>query len=149
MGIFGAATSAGQLIFVQALVLWAQHLGWRGASWIIARLTLAAMVLVLFWMKDSPAQVGEQALGEPPDAAPSKVTADRGLMGWASTIWPFWRRGRWRLRAVCSRCASGKPSNQPKRRLPEQDAVYVGNGVSWGLENLVLMRVCCLIPGSE
>lgn len=89
-GIFGAATSAGQLIFIQGLVFAAEGLGWRGASWLIAVLTLIVIVPVLIWMKDSPAQVGERALGEPPGAAPAKITADPGVMGRAVRSSTFW-----------------------------------------------------------
>lgn len=89
-GIFGAATSAGQLIFIPALVFWASGLGWREASWIMAAVSLLALVPVWFFMKDSPAEMGLRALGAAPGSAPMKITADPGIMGKALRSSTFW-----------------------------------------------------------
>ncbi len=80
-GIFGAATSAGQLIFIPALVFWASGLGWREASWMMAAVSLLALIPVFFFMKDSPAEIGQRALGAAPGSAPMKITADPGILG--------------------------------------------------------------------
>lgn len=89
-GIFGAATSAGQLIFIPALVFWASGLGWREASWIMAAVSLLALIPVFLFMKDSPAEIGRRALGAAPDSAPMKITADPGIMGKALRSPTFW-----------------------------------------------------------
>ncbi len=63
-GIFGAATSAGQLIFVRALASLAADYGWRNASWVLAILPLLFIIPVLLLLKDSPEAVNAQAYGE-------------------------------------------------------------------------------------
>lgn len=90
MGIFGGATSAGQLIFIPALVAWATGLGWREASWIMAGVALAVTVPVLLLMRDSPAEIGERPLGAAVGSAPAKITADAGVMGRAVRSSTFW-----------------------------------------------------------
>lgn len=89
-GIFGAATSAGQLIFIPSLVAWATGLGWREASWIMAAISAVALIPVFFFMKDSPQEVGLRALGAAPDSKPMKITADAGVMGKALRSPTFW-----------------------------------------------------------
>lgn len=89
-GIFGGATSAGQLIFIPALVAWATGLGWREASWIMAGIALVAIVPIFVLMKDSPAEIGEQPLGAAPGSAPARITADAGVMGQAVRSSTFW-----------------------------------------------------------
>lgn len=89
-GIFGGATSAGQLIFIPALVAWATGLGWREASWIMAGIALVVMVPIFLLMKDSPAEIGERPLGAAVGSAPAKTTADAGVMGQAVRSSTFW-----------------------------------------------------------
>jgi MFS family permease len=89
-GIFGGATSAGQLIFIPALVAWATGLGWREASWIMAGIALAVMLPIFLLMKDSPAEMGERPLGAAPGSAPARITADAGIMGQAVRSSTFW-----------------------------------------------------------
>lgn len=89
-GIFGGATSAGQLIFIPALVAWATGLGWREASWIMAGIALVVMVPIFLLMKDGPAEVGERPLGAAPGSAPARITADAGIMGQAVRSSTFW-----------------------------------------------------------
>lgn len=90
IGIFGAATSAGQLIFIPALVWWATGWGWREASWIMAAFSALALIPVFLLMKDSPAEIGIQALGAAPDSKPMKITADAGIMGKVLRSPTFW-----------------------------------------------------------
>jgi predicted MFS family arabinose efflux permease len=89
-GIFGAATSAGQLVFIPLLVHWATGLGWREASWIMAAVAVVVLVPVLLLMKDSPAEAGTLAYGAAPGSAPHKITADAGVMGRALRSSTFW-----------------------------------------------------------
>lgn len=90
MGIFGGATSAGQLIFIPALVAWATGLGWREASWVMVGVALAVMVPIFLLMRDSPAEIGERPLGAAAGSAPAKITADAGVMGRAVRSSTFW-----------------------------------------------------------
>lgn len=66
-GIFGAATSAGQLMFIPLLTLAARGQDWRVAS---AAIGMAALVLApVFWLvlRDRPSEVGLGMDGEPLD----------------------------------------------------------------------------------
>ena len=45
-GLFGAATSAGQLMFIPLLTAWAARLGWTGGVWLIAGVALALVLPV-------------------------------------------------------------------------------------------------------
>lgn len=63
LGIFGAATSAGQLIFLPAIVWMVGLIGWRGASYVLAGCAAALLPLVFLLMRDSPADVGQPPYG--------------------------------------------------------------------------------------
>ena len=65
LGILGAATSAGQLIFTPVLMHLDLHYGWRAAT-LLAALLVGVVVLpaVLIFMRDSPALAGLRAYGE-------------------------------------------------------------------------------------
>lgn len=92
-GVFGAATSAGQLMFIPLLTLAAQGAGWRWAS---AGIGLLALLLTpVFWalLRDRPAEVGLGMDGRPLDpAAPVVVPAkpDAGIMRRAVRSRDFW-----------------------------------------------------------
>ncbi|WP_240740933.1 MFS transporter [Deinococcus sp. Arct2-2] len=92
-GVFGAATSAGQLMFIPLLTLAAQGAGWRLAS---AGIGLLALLLTpLFWalLRDRPAEVGLGMDGRPLDpTAPVIVPAkpDGGVMRRALRSRDFW-----------------------------------------------------------
>jgi predicted MFS family arabinose efflux permease len=90
LGIFGAATSAGQLIFLPAIVGLDGLIGWRGASLALAVIAAALIPLVFFFMRDSPAQVGQLPLGlsEPPPPAPRPDAV--AVMGHALGTPAFW-----------------------------------------------------------
>ncbi|MPY65850.1 MFS transporter [Deinococcus sp. SDU3-2] len=72
VGLFGAATSAGQLLFIPLLTGWAQRDGWTGGTLGIAGAALLLAPLVWWWLRDSPAQLGLQPDG---DAAPAGAPA--------------------------------------------------------------------------
>ncbi|MHB9092475.1 MAG: MFS transporter, partial [Chloroflexota bacterium] len=63
LGIFGAATSAGQLVFVPLLMYLVLAVGWRASSLFLAGAALAVLVPVWLLMRDEPGQVGLRALG--------------------------------------------------------------------------------------
>jgi len=66
VGLFGAATSAGQLLFIPALQWLVLDLGWRGGTLALAGASLLALVPVLLFMRDDPAQLGLRPYGAPP-----------------------------------------------------------------------------------
>ncbi|NJN15027.1 MAG: MFS transporter [Oscillochloris sp.] len=71
LGVFGASTSAGQLIFLPAIVGLVALIQWRGATLVLAGAAVVLLPLVWFLMRDSPADVGATPLGlsyEPPPA---------------------------------------------------------------------------------
>ncbi|WP_040382290.1 MFS transporter [Deinococcus apachensis] len=65
-GLFGAATSAGQLLFIPLLTGWAGARGWTGGALLIAVAAALLVPLVWWWLRDSPAQVGLRPDGDAP-----------------------------------------------------------------------------------
>lgn len=65
LGIFGAAVSAGQLVFVPGLMWLVTTAGWREASVLLAVCTVALLPLVVLLMRDNPASIGLQPYGGP------------------------------------------------------------------------------------
>ncbi|HMQ34974.1 MAG TPA: MFS transporter [Chloroflexaceae bacterium] len=90
LGIFGAATSAGQLIFLPAIVWVVAQIGWRGASYILAAIAAALLPLVFLAMRDRPADVGQLPYGltQPPPPAPRPDAL--GVMALALRAPAFW-----------------------------------------------------------
>ncbi len=72
VGIFSAASSTGQLIFLPAIAQLADGPGWRWAAGLVTVFALALVPLVLWLLRDHPADVGTTAYG----AAPATATAD-------------------------------------------------------------------------
>nr|MDQ3043884.1 MFS transporter [Chloroflexota bacterium] len=66
IGIFGAATSAGQLLFVPFLMWMVTGAGWRAASLVLAACAAALLVPIVIFMRDDPAAVGFRPFGAPP-----------------------------------------------------------------------------------
>jgi predicted MFS family arabinose efflux permease len=83
-GVLTAAGAAGQLVFLPLVANLAADHGWRTASLVVAGAALAVVPLVLFALREHPADVGTTALGADPDAPPpgpppSGRTAGRAL----------------------------------------------------------------------
>ncbi|MEF2276905.1 MFS transporter [Deinococcus sp. YIM 134068] len=93
-GMFGAATSAGQLLFIPLLTSWAQASGWTGGTLGIAAVALLLAPLVWWLLRDSPAQVGLAPDGDPVAAGTSALAAvprsDPGVMRRATRSRDFW-----------------------------------------------------------
>lgn len=66
MGVFSAASSTGQLIFLPAIAHLADGPGWRWAAGLVSAFALLLVPLVLWLLVDSPAAVGTTAYGAPP-----------------------------------------------------------------------------------
>lgn len=89
-GIFGASTSAGQLIFVPLLSALVLNLGWRESSLIIAGLSLLLLLPVLLLLKDAPEEVNLQPLGATADQETTRPRPDPQVMGKATGSLDFW-----------------------------------------------------------
>jgi len=90
IGIFGAATSAGQLIFIPLLIWIVNGSGWRGAVILLGIATAVLLGPVLLLMRDAPSDLGLRPLGgtdEP--AAPQMVRAGSVMRG-AVRVPEFW-----------------------------------------------------------
>jgi len=90
IGMFGASTSAGQLIFVPALMLAATTLGWRESSLLLSFIAMAAVLPVLLFMRNDPADLGLAPLGATPAMTQVRPGAERGVMRRAVRTPEFW-----------------------------------------------------------
>ncbi len=77
VGVFSAASSTGQLVFLPGIAHLADGPGWRWAAGLVAVFALLLVPLVLLVLADSPAAVGTTAYGaEPAEPAPDAVEAE-------------------------------------------------------------------------
>lgn len=91
VGIFGAAISAGQLLFVPFLMLQASALGWRTSSLILGLICFAVLVPIALLMRDDPADLKLRPLGAPPEVAGSgPARPEAGVLGRAVRTRTFW-----------------------------------------------------------
>jgi MFS family permease len=96
-GIFSAASSTGQLVFLPLLAeLIATH-GWRIAVAVVLGFALLLVPLVLWLLADSPAAVGALPYGAPEDYLPDLQPATKSparltltTLRYASASWTFW-----------------------------------------------------------
>ncbi len=89
MGIFGASTSAGQLIFYPLLTTLAVTIGWRSSALVLAAIAIALIVPVLIWMRSDPSEVKQRPYGAT-DAPLESVKPDLGIMAKALVHPDFW-----------------------------------------------------------
>ncbi|SDC03227.1 MFS transporter [Nocardioides lianchengensis] len=86
VGVFSAASSTGQLVFLPAIAHLADGPGWRWAAGLVTAFALALVPFVLWLMRDQPADVGATPYGAPADwTPPPPVTASRGAAAAALT----------------------------------------------------------------
>jgi MFS family permease len=64
-GIFSAASSTGQLIFLPLIAQLAHGPGWRWAAGVVAAFSLLLVPVVLLVLRDRPSDVGELPYGAP------------------------------------------------------------------------------------
>jgi len=76
IGLFGAATSVGQLIFVPSMMSLTTSDGWRSAMVLLLIATVAVAVPLLLFMRDRPQDVGTRAFGEDATISASERAAD-------------------------------------------------------------------------
>ncbi|MBU6349666.1 MAG: MFS transporter [Chloroflexi bacterium] len=89
IGIFGASTSAGQLLFVPGLMVAATTLGWRPSALFISLAAMAAVLPVLLFLRNEPADVGTLPLGALPTTAQHQGS-EAGIMRRALQSSEFW-----------------------------------------------------------
>jgi sugar phosphate permease len=96
-GVLTAGGAAGQLVFLPVLAWLVQAHGWRSAALAVAGAALAVVPLVLWRLRDHPADLGVTASGAPaaappPAPAPAGGAAARALRALASAArtGPFW-----------------------------------------------------------
>ena len=90
IGMFGASTSAGQLIFVPALMLAATTLGWRASSLVLSFIAMSAVLPVLLLLRNDPADLGLVPLGATPATAQPRARSEQGAMRRAVRSTEFW-----------------------------------------------------------
>lgn len=92
VGLFGASTSAGQLIFAPTLMIMASTIGWRWSSVALGGLALLALIPVIIWMRNEPAELGLAPLGSTQVAAAGSLRAgvDPTVMSRAVRSSQFW-----------------------------------------------------------
>ena len=89
LGIFGAAGSAGQLIFFPLLMWLVVAAGWRGATLVLALVIGLVLLPVLLLMRNEPAEIGLQPYGGPPPALAVGESSE-GIMRRALRVPEFW-----------------------------------------------------------
>jgi sugar phosphate permease len=94
-GVLTAGGAAGQLVFLPLLAVIVERSGWRAAALLVSGAALAVVPLVLFLLRDYPADLGLPPYGEtevvpaPPRAGGAGRRALRTLADAARTR-PFW-----------------------------------------------------------
>ncbi|MGI8666724.1 MAG: MFS transporter [Jatrophihabitans sp.] len=97
-GIFSAASSTGQLVFLPVIAGLIAHRGWRTAVLVVAFFSLLLVPLVLWLLADSPGRLGLTAYGTRPGSevlsrpAPTSSPARQaiGALTRSSRSWTFW-----------------------------------------------------------
>lgn len=73
VGLMGAASAAGQLIFLPSMIGLTAAYGWRGAVGVAAAVAAALILPTLLLMREWPQQVGLRALGADDAAGPARA----------------------------------------------------------------------------
>jgi sugar phosphate permease len=112
LGLLGAATSTGRLIFLPLLAAVVVALGWQAVGWVVAGcITLFALPLVALLMRDAPAPMGLTSYRGVSAAAPADMPASESSAEPRVPIWMALRHGDfWRLWltfAICGATTNG------------------------------------------
>ena len=91
VGLFGASTSAGQLVFFPLLTTLAVGFGWRAGAVVLAGIALVLLIPVVLFLREDPADIGVLPLGADPatPVAPAPPP-DPGVMRRAVRSIDFW-----------------------------------------------------------
>jgi len=90
LGLFGAATSAGQMVFTPLLLTLIERIGWRNSVVILGVIALCAIVPVLLLMRDNPADLGLEPYGGPAPIVGSLALGMGQTMARAVRVPEFW-----------------------------------------------------------
>jgi MFS family permease len=90
VGVFGAAASAGQLIFFPLLTSLAGDAAWRPAVAVLAALVALTAIPAVLFLRENPAAARTRPLGLAADAPPLAQHADPGIMRRAVRTPEFW-----------------------------------------------------------
>ena len=92
LGLFGAATSAGQMVFYRTLIPLVERIGWRGSVVLIGVIALVVITPVLLLMRDDPAEIGVEPYGGPAPVPAGAIPAAgfRAVMSRAIRVPEFW-----------------------------------------------------------
>ncbi len=92
IGLFGAATSAGQLIFVPWMMALTVSDGWRSGIVLLMGATVVVGIPVLLFMRDRPSDIGVRPFGEGETLSAEEKAADsrRTPLGAAARTKDFW-----------------------------------------------------------
>jgi sugar phosphate permease len=89
VGIFGAASAAGQLLFVPALIALVTAAGWQTGIGVVAVVVGITVVPVLIFMRNRPEDMNLKPLGEP-TLVTAKVDARKTTLREAVRTRDFW-----------------------------------------------------------
>jgi sugar phosphate permease len=90
VGVFGASTSAGQLVFFPALTISAVALGWRAVLIGLAVILVTVALPALIILRERPGDVGQLPLGATAETDTSSTRSDPGIMPRALRNPAFW-----------------------------------------------------------
>ena len=90
VGVFGAAASAGQLLFIPFLSGLGTGQGWRIATIILGGLVALTIIPALLLLRERPESVGLRALGPPRMRPSSRPSSDPGILQRAFRRPEFW-----------------------------------------------------------
>ncbi len=89
LGIFGASSSAGGLVFYPLLTGVGDATGWRTALLVFAGLSCLVIAPVLLWFRNDPSDLGLTALGSDASTGPT-LGPEKGVLGRAVQRPEFW-----------------------------------------------------------
>ena len=89
-GLFGASSSAGQLVFIPVLTVLAVAFDWRLAAVALAVLALLLIAPVILFVRNDPSEVNERPLGAPDGPIRPPPPPDAGIMRRAVRTPDFW-----------------------------------------------------------
>jgi MFS family permease len=95
LGLIGSAWATGQVFFLPVLAAVTESSGWRSTSMVVACLALALVPLVVWVLRDRPADVGARPYGADPDWRESEVvsgstTAAQAAAGAVTALRQVW-----------------------------------------------------------
>jgi MFS family permease len=85
IGVFSAASSTGQLVFLPAIAHLAEGPGWRWAAGLVTAFALVLVPIVWLVLRDQPADCGTTPYGAPEGWTPPPVAASQGAARLALT----------------------------------------------------------------